>query len=118
MYWLSNMESENVISPNRLQFELAQTIYDFAEKNPKSVVVLDGIEHLVNENGFDAVAEFLKSTVDKLSVCQTTLLIPVRQDAYDDTEFAILENRVDKTIDASGEINIEKKEESVIVDFS
>lgn len=94
IYWLSESKGAYILHPRRLKFELIKTIIDFV-KVKKSVVVIDGIEYLVLENGFDKVAEFIKAASDIISRYNSVLIIPINPASFSAKELSILESETE-----------------------
>nr|WP_240912141.1 MULTISPECIES: DUF835 domain-containing protein [unclassified Thermococcus] len=88
--WLTKVEGENSVHPSRLPY-LLQTLVDFmrGEDAPK-VVLLDGFEYLVLENGFKPVFKFLTSLKDYALLNNTIVLLPLSKKAFDEREYAML----------------------------
>jgi hypothetical protein len=101
LQWLTDTSDyEDALNPRRLEFEITEVIGNFVRKQEGgSVVILDGLEHLVLVNGFEKVADFLKSIVDMIAMYDSTFIIPVSPGALSEREMAILSKRFDKVED-------------------
>jgi len=95
MRWMTNVVSDDGLSPSRMQFELAECLFAFADENPHGAVLLDGLDQLLAENGFQQVCDFLKSLVDRYSVREGVLLVPINQSVVRPEEFEVLRSRFD-----------------------
>ncbi|MCX6694739.1 MAG: DUF835 domain-containing protein, partial [Candidatus Altiarchaeota archaeon] len=73
--WVTDAVSgkENVISSN-LQ-DISLLITDFTTKNPNSVLVLDIIEYLIENNDFQMVLHFIQHVRDKISTTNCRMII-------------------------------------------
>jgi archaellum biogenesis ATPase FlaH len=59
------------------------------------VVLLDGIEFLVDSNNFNSVLRFLRRTVDMVSQMEQILLVSVGPDTLQQRELRNLEREMD-----------------------
>ncbi|AIF68645.1 hypothetical protein PAP_01015 [Palaeococcus pacificus DY20341] len=88
-WWLTKVEGENVIHPTRLPF-LTYNITEFINGEGKRFVLLDGIEYLVLENGFDAIYKFLTTLKDYAILYDSIILVPIDPEAYEHKEYGLL----------------------------
>lgn len=98
MLWLTDRESskEATISPS-----LESMIYvaeEFIDKNEKALILLDGIEYLISNNGFNPVLRFIRRLIDKISETDTILLIGVGSRAMNEQELKLLERELNPVI--------------------
>ena len=98
MLWLTDRESskESTISPS-----LESMIYvaeEFIDKNEKAVILLDGIEYLISNNGFNPVLRFIRRLIDKISETNTILLIGVGSKAMNEQELKLLERELNPVV--------------------
>jgi|GEM_PF-2380463 len=98
-YGLDNVElrwftdtttEEGTIDPKRLDFEATRTISNFIKEKEKAVIMIDGLEYLVVENGFDNVLRFIKKINDISSVNGATLLMSVNPKSMSQDELSVL----------------------------
>ncbi len=102
--WLSDTSRQDgSLDPRRLDFEIFRAISRFFSSNPKGVFLLDGVEHLIVENGFDAIDRFLKKIADLASMSGATLLVPVSPSSLDAEQTSRLKNKFDHTKVVSSE---------------
>ncbi|NJE08914.1 DUF835 domain-containing protein [Thermococcus sp. M39] len=88
--WLSKIEGNNTIYPTRLNY-LMHVLIDFMKKeNIPKVILLDGIEYLILENGFDAVFKFLTKLKDYAIINNAVILVPIIKDVHDEREVALI----------------------------
>ena len=88
--WLTKVEGENYVYPTRLPY-LHQILVDFMrEDDAPKVIMLDGFEYLVLENGFKPVFKFLTSLKDYALLNNTVILLPLFENAFDEREYALL----------------------------
>ncbi|AHF81379.1 DUF835 domain-containing protein [Thermococcus paralvinellae] len=88
--WLSKIEGDNTVYPTRLNY-LMQVLIDFMKKeNIPKAILLDGIEYLVLENGFDTVFKFLTKLKDYAIMNNAIILVPIVRDVYGEREAVLL----------------------------
>lgn len=90
MLWLSRTEQENTVKPDDLP-KLTYIIEDFTRKIKESVILIDGLEYLITQSGFDAVLKFLQELKDTVILNNSRLIIPVHREALSPQNFSILE---------------------------
>lgn len=89
--WLSEIPGEGHVSGKALA-SLAKRIEDFVtEQGGRGLVLLDGLEYLVENNGFDSVLAFVEHLNEFVMTRQAVLLIPVSPKAIGEREVARLE---------------------------
>ena len=94
MLWLTDRESskESTISPS-----LESMIYvaeEFIDKNEEALILLDGIEYLISNNGFNPVLRFIRRLIDKISETNTILIIGVGSKSINEQELKLLEREM------------------------
>lgn len=71
--WISKAGGENTVFPTRLEF-LLQTIVDFMRSpDAPKMILLDGVEYLILENGFVPIFKFLTALRDYAIIHNTVL---------------------------------------------
>ena len=88
--WLSRTEGENTISPDDLS-KLRYIIEDFTRKSEESVILMDGLEYLITQTGFEPMLKYLQELKDTVALKNTRLIIPVHKETMSPREFGILE---------------------------
>jgi PAS domain S-box-containing protein len=91
MVWLSKNDDTESSIPGSNLGSLSHAITQFIEKSDKSVVILDGLEHLITINGFEKTIMYLYDIIEFVSLHNSVLIIPVHDEAIDKKEVAILE---------------------------
>jgi hypothetical protein len=89
IFWISNHGPENV-SPVDLEI-IANVINKFLKQSNNPVVLLDGIEHLIFENGSAPVLRFLRDAGEEMVLRNAILILPVNQLAIEEKEMALME---------------------------
>jgi hypothetical protein len=90
MYWLSRMGVENSISPENLM-DLTEMVENFCGQNGGCVILLDGLEYLITERGFDLVLEFLHELQHLMFEYSSRLIMPLHQGTLSFGEYDNLE---------------------------
>ncbi|MEK6986537.1 MAG: DUF835 domain-containing protein, partial [Candidatus Thermoplasmatota archaeon] len=91
---LSHAPGEDVHSPTDLA-ALSRVIERFVEENRgRGVILLDGIEYLVTQNGFRDTILFVEHLNEFVMERQAILLLPMNPDVLPDREFALLERNL------------------------
>ncbi len=107
VYWITTMGSgEFVVDPKRLDFEIMRAISKFMRENAGGVVLIDGIEYLIAENGFEAVAAFLKKVNDMASVNNVTMFVPLNPSGIEPEKLSAIRREFDKVEELT---KVEKK---------
>ena len=90
VFWLTFIDKSNTIHPTNLN-KLGFTITSFIINHKKAVVLLDGIEYLFLQNGFEKILNFLLFITDRISQYDAILLIPAYPKALSEKEMMLLE---------------------------
>ena len=78
------------LEPTRLM-KIHSTISDFIKANPGSVVLLDGIEYLITENGFGPVMKTIQLTNEEVAMSGSYLLVPIDPRTLETQQMGYLE---------------------------
>lgn len=78
------------LEPTRLM-KIHSTISDFIKTNPGAVVLLDGLEYLVTENGFATVMKAIQLTNEEVAMSGSFLLVPIDPRAFETQQLGLLE---------------------------
>jgi len=93
VFWLTGKESADfdTISPNleSLTWQLEEVLSD------KSLILLDGLEYLISNSGFDATIQFLRHMVDTVSESGTIFVLTVSPNALERRQVSILEREME-----------------------
>lgn len=99
IYWLTDVTTdEKSLDPRRLEFEVAETIADFAGKYENSVITIDGLVEFTKYYSFNKVTEFIKNVVDLLAIRNSMFLVPVHPGMFTPEELGVLVSRFDRVI--------------------
>jgi len=92
-YWLTTMKKENSVSPGDLH-KLLAIIKDFLKKDGRGAIVIDGVNSLIVNNGFNSFLKFIQTAKDAVSEKHGILLISININSLDDRERAMLQNEL------------------------
>lgn len=89
--WLSRDEEKGGFIPTNLG-AISNVVEKFLKENKKdgTIVMIDGLEYLVAQNGFGKVLKLLHSLKDSVGVGGSTLLVPFNLQSVSDREGAML----------------------------
>lgn len=95
--WISDTADGQLKSISTLS-DVSILIGEFYKHNKKSVVLLDGVEYLVARNGFESVYQLLQQKRDQALASKGFCIIPVKIEAFEKKDFALLEVEFKKHI--------------------
>jgi hypothetical protein len=91
LVWLSEIPGENHHSAKALA-GLAKKIEDFVASNAdRGTILLDGLEHLVNNNDFESTLLFVEHVNEFIMTRRASFLLPVSPKALEGRQLAMLE---------------------------
>jgi hypothetical protein len=105
--WLSHTPGQDHHNPTSIG-TLATIISSFVERNKKCVVLIDGLEYLVINNGFQQVLRFVEHINEQVMQSRSTVLIPVSPSAFSEKELALLERNVEVIEQPQISVDLEK----------
>ena len=85
------------LEPTRLM-KIHSTISDFIKENPGAVVLLDGIEYLITENGFGPVMKTIQLTNEEIAMSGSFLLVPIDPRTLESQQMGYLEREFSSPI--------------------
>ena len=74
--------------------DIASAISDFADQGGNAVVVLEGLEYMISQNGFASTMRFLQKVNEKIVVNDSYLLISANPAAMKEQEYRLLAKEV------------------------
>ena len=92
--WLSNQLGKVYVNPSNIGI-LGDTVIRFIEKADDSVIMIDGIEFLIVNNGFDKVLKMIHRITEVVMEYRSRLIISVDPRALDIRELALLERNME-----------------------
>ncbi|MFQ5910845.1 MAG: DUF835 domain-containing protein, partial [Thermoplasmata archaeon] len=97
LYWLTDTSSDyKTLDPKRLDFEIMRAISNFVKKAEGGAILLDGIEYLAVENGFDVALKFMKKVNDLCSINDATLVVPITPLSLSPDQLSMLRKEFDR----------------------
>lgn len=99
LIWLSHTPGKEHHNPTNIG-TLATLITSFIEKYNKSICLVDGIEYLVINNGFQQVLKLTELVNEQVMQSESIVLVPISESAFSEKELALLERNVE-TIDTT-----------------
>ncbi|MCX8174567.1 MAG: DUF835 domain-containing protein, partial [Thermoplasmata archaeon] len=107
--WITEVETEEQsANPERLDFEITQSIINFMRENPGATVLIDDLEYLTTKCGFEAVSNFLKDIVDVASTTNSTFITQVRPKFFEEEKIKVLTSMFDRELKLP-EVEVERK---------
>lgn len=88
--WLSSIYGNYNINPEKLGV-IEKTVTGFIESIRRSVVIIEGLEYLINVNGFFPVLRMIENINDMAMSHECIVLIPVDERTLDKKELAYLQ---------------------------
>lgn len=111
--WLSHTPGPDHHNPTSIG-TLATLISSFIERYKKCYVLIDGLEYLVINNGFQQVLRFVEHINEQVMQSRSTVLIPISPNAFSEKELALLERNVETIEQPSMSLTLEKDFASLI----
>ncbi len=88
--WLTHVVGRECVEPTQTSLILKK-IVSFTKDNSPCIVMLDGVEYLINQNSFDLVMGFLNHVRDLLIIRDSVLLVSLDTHTLEKRELALLE---------------------------
>lgn len=88
--WLTNMVGESRINPTAIGILMGQ-VRTFIENNPRTAVVVDGLEYLISLNTYDRMLQFMHQLRDVVVTNDCIMLVPVDPRTMTQRELALME---------------------------
>jgi ssDNA-binding Zn-finger/Zn-ribbon topoisomerase 1 len=97
IYWLTDSSStKDTMNPKRLDFEITREMLNYIKEKEDPAVLLDGLEYLVLENGFNKVIKFVKRVNDAASMEGATIVMPINPRSFEERQLNVLKRSFDK----------------------
>ncbi|MFQ6084863.1 MAG: DUF835 domain-containing protein [Candidatus Bathyarchaeia archaeon] len=101
IFWLTDKGGREERTVHSL-LDLSLLIVGFVDSAKDPIVLLDGLEYLVDRNGFHATYNFVQDKRNDMATKNGIMLIPVHPKAFSEKELALLERELKKlTLDES-----------------
>ncbi len=96
--WLSSTHDYSPsIDPIDL-IELSHSVREFITDNKNSVILLDGIEYLVTQNGYEPVLKLLQSINDIIAFKNSRMIVSINPMAFSTQQLALIERECKKIL--------------------
>jgi hypothetical protein len=95
--WLTNLVGESRINPTAIGILMGQ-IRNFVETNPRSALMLDGLEYLISVNTYDRMFQFLHQLLDVVVTNDSVLFVPIDPRTLTQRELALLERSMEPIV--------------------
>jgi hypothetical protein len=105
--WLSHTPGKDHHNPTSVG-TLATVISSFIERYKRCVVLIDGLEYLVINNGFQQVLRFVEHINEQVMQSRSTVIIPISPSAFSEKELALLERNVEVIEQPTISVGLEK----------
>jgi hypothetical protein len=94
MLWLSQTPTEASHNPTSIG-ALVTAFSKYLDAQKESALLLDGVEYLVVNNGFQQVLKFIEHLNELVMRSRAILIIPISPDAFDKREMALIERNME-----------------------
>jgi len=94
IFWISNHGPQS-INPIALEV-IADITIKFLKQSKNPVILLDGIEHLIFENGSAPVLRLLRDIQEWIILQRAILILPVNSEAIEKKELALMERNMNE----------------------
>ncbi len=91
--WLTHVVGKDCIEPTQTNLILNR-IVSFTRDNSPCLIMLDGIEYLINQNSFDVVIGFLNHIRDLIIIRNSVLMVAIDPNTLDTKELALVERNL------------------------
>ena len=90
--WISNVAGENAVRPTELAPLLHKVL---SNANDNTFIIVDGLEYLILNNGFEPVMKFLMSLKDNLLTRNAGMVVIVDSRTLDERQMTMLRRELD-----------------------
>ncbi len=116
MLWLSHTPGEDYHNPTAIG-TLAKTVSRFIEESGgEAVILLDGLEYLIVNNGFLQTLMFVEHVNEFVMQRKAVVIVPVSPDALEEKELALLERNLEVVESPAVKLDLEMREVSKLLD--
>lgn len=95
--WLTSLVGEGRINPTAIGILMGQ-IRSFIEGQPKTAVIIDGIEYLISLNTYDRMLQFMHQLRDIVVTNDSMLFVPLDPRTLSPREVAMLERSMEPVV--------------------
>ncbi|KYK35993.1 MAG: DUF835 domain-containing protein [Theionarchaea archaeon] len=94
IWWLSREESPHSVDPLGLA-KLTHVVRNFIQEEEEAVILLDGLEYLILQNGFETTLRFIQALNDLIILNKATLVVPVDPSSLSVKQLSLLEKEME-----------------------
>ncbi len=95
--WMTNLVGDGRVNPTAIGILMSQ-IRGFIESNPRSAVLIDGLEYLISLNTYDRMLQFMHQLRDMVITSESVLVVPFDPRTVNERELALLERNLETLI--------------------
>ncbi len=88
--WLTTLVGRRCVNPTHLG-SIQNSISRFIDVNSSGYILIDGVEYLISNNGFDAVLKFINRIEDMVITTGTAVIVSIDPRTLDSQHLALLE---------------------------
>lgn len=96
--WLTEIQTTEELTMSPQLEQLLHTIIEFIDKSEHSVILLDGIDYLIQHNNFRRVLHFFHRLRDEIAVSKSRMIITISPTTIGEKELKLLERETDITL--------------------
>jgi len=99
--WVTSIETKTpaiCVSPERIEFELTQSVLNYMRNNTGCAVFVDDIEYLTAVTDFTRVMDFLKSIADTSAYTNSSVIVHISPGFFSSMEHSLLQSTFDRTL--------------------
>ena len=94
LIWLTNLVGDGRVNPTAIGILMSQ-VRSFIEGQPKSVVMIDGLEYMISLNTYDRMLQFMHQLRDLVVTNESILVVPMDPRTVTERELALLERNLE-----------------------
>lgn len=94
LIWLTNLVGDGRVNPTAIGILMSQ-VRSFIENQPKSVVMIDGLEYMISLNTYDRMLQFMHQLRDLVVTNESILVVPMDPRTVTERELALLERNLE-----------------------
>ena len=107
--WLTNLVVDGRINPTAIGILMSQ-LRSFIEGNPRTVVIIDGLEYLISLNTYDRMLQFLNQLRDVVMTNESSLIVPLDPRTLSEREVALLERNLEVVTPKSPDLELQEEQ--------
>ncbi|HIH00715.1 TPA: DUF835 domain-containing protein [Thermoplasmata archaeon] len=104
--WLTNLVGDGRINPTAIGILMSQ-VRSFIEGNPRTIVLIDGLEYLISLNTYDRMLHFMHQLRDIVITNEAALVVPVDPRTLNEREMALLERSLEVVVPRATDMELQ-----------